>query len=110
MVGSKGLARKTYSACWPSTQSGRERGFAGKFRSGTFHSSSATALRSLQFQSIRHKGMGSRGHDRGASFVIEFPEPVNGPTAVGYAALFGLDLFVPVLNLSSATNIGETLD
>lgn len=54
--------------------------------------------------------MGSRGHDSGASFVIEFSEPVNGPTALGYAALFGLDLFVPVFNLSSATNIGETLD
>ena len=67
-------------------------------------------LRSLQFQSICHDGMGSRGHDSGASFVIKFPESVNGPIAVGYGAHFGLDLFVPVLNLSSATNIGETLD
>lgn len=53
-------------------------------------------LRSLEFQSIRRDGMGSRGHDSGASFVIEFPEPVSGPIAVGYGAHFGLGLFVPV--------------
>jgi CRISPR-associated protein Csb2 len=52
-------------------------------------------LRSLQFQSVRRDGKGSRGHDSGGAFVIEFPEPVSGPIAVGYGAHFGLGLFVP---------------
>jgi CRISPR-associated protein Csb2 len=52
-------------------------------------------LRSLQFQTIRIGGKGSRGHDSGAAFIIEFPEPVSGPIAVGYGAHFGLGLFVP---------------
>jgi len=52
-------------------------------------------LRSLQFQTIRRDGKGSRGHDSGAAFVIEFPESVSGPIAVGFGAHFGLGLFVP---------------
>ncbi len=52
-------------------------------------------FRSLQFQTVRHGGKGSRGHDSGASFVIEFPEPVTGPIAVGYGSHFGLGLFIP---------------
>jgi CRISPR-associated protein Csb2 len=52
-------------------------------------------FRSLQFQTIRYGGKGSRGHESGAAFVIEFPEPVSGPLAVGYGAHFGLGLFVP---------------
>lgn len=52
-------------------------------------------FRSLQFQTVRHEGKGSRGHDSGASFVIEFPEPVTGPIAVGYGSHFGLGLFIP---------------
>jgi CRISPR-associated protein Csb2 len=52
-------------------------------------------FRSLQFQTIRYEGKGSRGHDSGAAFVIEFPEPVTGPIAVGYGSHFGLGLFVP---------------
>ncbi|HRI16140.1 MAG TPA: type I-U CRISPR-associated protein Csb2, partial [Verrucomicrobiota bacterium] len=53
-------------------------------------------FRSLQFQTIRHGGNGRRGHDSGAAFVIEFPEPVSGPIAVGYGAHFSLGLFVPI--------------
>ena len=54
-------------------------------------------FRSLQFQTIRHEGKGSRGHESGAGFIIGFPEPVSGPIAVGYGAHFGLGLFQPVL-------------
>jgi len=53
-------------------------------------------LRSLQFQTIRHDGAGRRGQYSGAAFVIEFPEPVRGPIALGYGAHFSLGLFVPV--------------
>ena len=52
-------------------------------------------LRSLQFQTVRNNGAGSRGHDSGAAFIIEFPEPVSGPLALGYGCHFGLGLFVP---------------
>lgn len=40
-------------------------------------------------------GKGSRGHDDGAAFTITFPEPRQGPFALGYGAHFGLGLFVP---------------
>lgn len=53
-------------------------------------------LRSLQFQTIRHGGQGSRGHHSGAAFTITFPEPRQGPFALGYGSHFGLGLFVPV--------------
>lgn len=53
-------------------------------------------FRSLQFQSVRRRGKGSRGHDSGAAFIIEFPEAVSGPIAIGYGAHFGLGLFVPI--------------
>ena len=56
-------------------------------------------LRSLQFQTIRHNGSGKRGHDSGAAFIIEFPEPVSGPFALGYGSHFGLGLFQPIMNL-----------
>ena len=52
-------------------------------------------LRSLQFQTSRHDGGGNRGGGSGNAFVITFPEPVNGPLALGYGAHFGLGLFVP---------------
>lgn len=52
-------------------------------------------FRSLQFQTVRHHGNGKRGHDSGAAFVIEFPQPVTGPIALGYGAHFGLGLFAP---------------
>lgn len=53
-------------------------------------------LRSLQFQARRHDGGGRRGNQSGSAFMIAFPEPVRGPIALGYAAHFGLGLFVPV--------------
>lgn len=52
---------------------------------------------SLQFQTVRHRGNGKRGHDSGAGFMIEFPDAVKGPIALGYGAHFGLGLFAPVL-------------
>jgi CRISPR-associated protein Csb2 len=52
-------------------------------------------LRSVQFQSRRHNGSGSRGHDSGAAFVISFPDKRPGPFVLGYGAHFGLGLFVP---------------
>ncbi len=59
-------------------------------------------LRSLQFQTIRHGGNGSRGEESGAAFTISFPEPRQGPFALGYGAHFGLGLFVPVANEETA--------
>ena len=59
------------------------------FRFGNRH------LRSLQFQ-MNRRGNGRRGNTGGAAFEIEFPEPRNGPFALGYGAHFGLGLFVPV--------------
>lgn len=53
-------------------------------------------LRSLQFHTTRHDGAGSRGQDHGAAFIIEFPEPISGPLALGYGSHFGLGLFVPM--------------
>lgn len=45
------------------------------------------------FQTIRHNG--TRGNGL-AGFEIEFPEPVRGPIALGFACHFGLGLFLPV--------------
>lgn len=53
-------------------------------------------LRSLQFQTRRSGGAGSRGCHSGCAFEIIFPQPVTGPLAFGYGAHFGLGLFVPV--------------
>lgn len=53
-------------------------------------------FRSLQFQTIRRNRSGKRGQDGGGAFIIEFPEPVRGPIALGYGAHFGLGLFRPV--------------
>jgi CRISPR-associated protein Csb2 len=53
-------------------------------------------LRALQFQTIRHKGGGSRGSTNGDAFSIMFAKAVIGPLAFGYGAHFGLGLFVPV--------------
>lgn len=54
-------------------------------------------LRSLQFQTQRPRGEGSRGNGNAGSFVIEFPKPLTGPFALGYGAHFGLGLFVPAM-------------
>lgn len=53
-------------------------------------------LRSLQFQTRRTRGGGSRGQESGAAFEITFPHEVSGPIALGYGAHFGLGLFTPV--------------
>ena len=55
-------------------------------------------FRSLQFQTRRHDGGGNRGNSSGNSFIVTFPEPINGPLALGYGSHFGLGLFVPVKN------------
>ena len=47
------------------------------------------------FRQWRVLGEGRRGNDFGRGFEIEFPEPVSGPLALGYACHFGLGLFVP---------------
>ena len=52
-------------------------------------------FRSLQFQTMRQIGNGSRGHESGGAFSVEFPESVSGPIAVGYGSHFGLGLFAP---------------
>jgi CRISPR-associated protein Csb2 len=52
-------------------------------------------VRSLQFQTVRHGGNGSHGHQPGAAFTIKFPEPRTGPFALGYGSHFGLGLFAP---------------
>jgi CRISPR-associated protein Csb2 len=42
----------------------------------------------------RSCGEGRRAGSAGYGFRIEFPEPVQGPVAVGYAAHFGMGMFV----------------
>lgn len=48
------------------------------------------------FQRRRYHGNGSKESDRAYWLEIEFAEPQSGPIALGYAAHFGLGLFVPV--------------
>ena len=48
------------------------------------------------FQRRRYHGNGSKESDRGYWIEIEFAEPQAGPIALGYAAHFGLGVFVPV--------------
>lgn len=50
----------------------------------------------LDFQRQRRHGGGTRGDHRGYSLQIEFEQPTALPLALGYAAHFGLGLFVPV--------------
>jgi CRISPR-associated protein Csb2 len=75
----------------------------GPFKFGNKH------LRSLQFQTIRHGGNGSRGEESGAAFTITFPELRQGPFALGYGAHFGLGLFVPVVAESVAQGLTPAL-
>lgn len=49
----------------------------------------------LKFRRERLNGGGRRGTDSGCGFEVEFPEPVRGPLALGYACHFGLGLFAP---------------
>jgi CRISPR-associated protein Csb2 len=49
----------------------------------------------LEFRRERVYGAGRKGLHPGGGFVIHFPEPVQGPIAVGYGCHFGLGLFAP---------------
>jgi CRISPR-associated protein Csb2 len=51
----------------------------------------------LDFQRQRHTGEGVRASSRGYSLEIEFEKAASLPFGVGYAAHFGLGLFVPVM-------------
>jgi CRISPR-associated protein Csb2 len=53
-------------------------------------------LRPLEFQTDRIHGEGRRGGQTGAGFTLTFADAITGPLALGYAAHFGLGLFVPV--------------
>jgi CRISPR-associated protein Csb2 len=64
-------------------------------------------LCSLQFQTTRHDGGGSRGSGSGNAFTITFPERVSGPLALGYGSHFGLGLFVPVTDSRAAQGDGN---
>jgi CRISPR-associated protein Csb2 len=47
----------------------------------------------LAFGRQRQHGLGSKGPDKGFGFRLEFPHPVWGPIALGYASHFGLGVF-----------------
>jgi CRISPR-associated protein Csb2 len=49
----------------------------------------------LDFTTIRQRGGGRRSGSRGCGFRIVFAEAVAGPLVVGYAAHFGLGVFMP---------------
>jgi CRISPR-associated protein Csb2 len=49
----------------------------------------------LEFQRQRRHGGGTRGDHRGHALEIVFREPTSCPIGLGYAAHFGLGLFVP---------------
>jgi CRISPR-associated protein Csb2 len=51
----------------------------------------------LDFQRNRRTGNGTRADNRGYALHIEFKEAVSLPIGLGYAAHFGLGLFVPVI-------------
>jgi CRISPR-associated protein Csb2 len=48
------------------------------------------------FQRRRYHGNGSKASDRAYWLKIEFDKPQAGPIALGYAAHFGLGVFVPI--------------
>jgi CRISPR-associated protein Csb2 len=52
-------------------------------------------LRAVQFQTQRYHGQGRRARTAAVAFQLTFAEAVAGPLAFGYAAHFGLGLFVP---------------
>lgn len=52
----------------------------------------------LHFRRDRKKGGGRKSANMGFGFRIVFPEPVQGPIALGYGSHFGLGLFVPEFN------------
>lgn len=52
--------------------------------------------RCQDFQRRRYHGAGDKGLDRGFWIELEFEESQQGPMALGYAAHFGLGVFIPV--------------
>lgn len=48
------------------------------------------------FRRSRYHGVGEKASNRGYWLEIEFENPLQGPIALGYAAHFGLGVFVPV--------------
>ena len=48
------------------------------------------------FHRERETGGGHRAGNKGFGFKLTFPEPVQGPIALGYASHFGLGQFVPL--------------
>jgi CRISPR-associated protein Csb2 len=53
------------------------------------------SIRWIEFRRERLFGTGHRGQGQGYGFILEFPEPVTGPLALGYGCHFGLGLFCP---------------
>lgn len=53
------------------------------------------SLRWHDFNTQRHQGGGARAHQPARGFRLTFASEVTGPLAFGYAAHFGLGLFVP---------------
>lgn len=53
------------------------------------------SIPTLDYQRQRRNGGGTRGDHRGFALQIEFAEPTAIPFGLGYAAHFGLGLFVP---------------
>jgi len=51
--------------------------------------------RPIQFKRFRSKGGDDGGRRLAGAFRIEFPQPIPGPLALGYASHFGMGLFVP---------------
>ncbi|QDU39639.1 CRISPR-associated protein, family (Cas_GSU0054) [Maioricimonas rarisocia] len=49
----------------------------------------------LKFRRVRSKGNGARSTGLGYGFKLTFPEPVQGPIALGYGCHYGLGTFVP---------------
>ncbi|MEW4529964.1 type I-U CRISPR-associated protein Csb2 [Maioricimonas sp. JC845] len=49
----------------------------------------------LKFRRVRNKGNGARSTGLGYGFKLTFPEPVQGPIALGYGCHYGLGTFVP---------------
>jgi len=75
----------------------RENGFPEPIKMERTHYTDLAGhtTRWLHFRRERKTGSGTKSTNMGYGFYIEFAEPVRGPIALGYAAHFGLGLFVP---------------
>jgi|GEM_PF-6127620 len=56
------------------------------------------------YQRLRQKGNGSHAGDKAYWVEITFPEAIVGPLALGYAAHFGLGVFMPCLKKWQTTS------